>query len=91
MKEQPEISTRTRFPLGDIRIAGSARRKVHARDVETALSRHAQGDWGQVTPEDRGRILGQRSCIIWLTGLSGSGKSTLARELESRLTRQRRL
>ena len=55
MKEQPEITTRTRFPLGDIRSAGRARRKVHSRDVEMALCRHAQGDWGQVSPEEWAR------------------------------------
>jgi hypothetical protein len=55
MKEQPEINTRTRFPLGEIRIAGSAQRKVHSRDVEMALRRHAEGDWGQVSPEEWAR------------------------------------
>jgi hypothetical protein len=55
MKEQPEITTRTRFPLGDVQIAGSARRKLHARDVEIALRRHAQGDWGQVSSEEWAR------------------------------------
>jgi hypothetical protein len=44
MKEQPEITTRTRFPLGDVQIAGSAR-----------LRRHAQGDWGQVSSEEWAR------------------------------------
>ncbi len=29
--------------------------------------------------------LGQRACVLWLTGLSGSGKSTLALALEARL------
>ncbi|MCP1622698.1 adenylyl-sulfate kinase [Pseudomonas nitroreducens] len=35
--------------------------------------------------DDRSRIKGQRSCLIWLTGLSGSGKSTLADALDHRL------
>ncbi len=34
---------------------------------------------------DRERRLGQRSKVLWLTGLSGSGKSTIARHLERRL------
>jgi hypothetical protein len=55
MKEQPEINTRTRFPLGEIRIARSAQRRVQSRDVEMALRRHAQGDWGQVSPEEWAR------------------------------------
>lgn len=38
-----------------------------------------------LTKEQRARSKGQRSCILWFTGLSGSGKSTLANGLESRL------
>ncbi|KAK6941995.1 hypothetical protein RJ641_027372 [Dillenia turbinata] len=37
---------------------------------------------------DRQRLLNQKGCVVWITGLSGSGKSTLAcslgRELHSR-------
>ncbi|NLF29439.1 MAG: adenylyl-sulfate kinase [Planctomycetes bacterium] len=40
---------------------------------------------GAVTAEHRRRLLGQRGCVVWLTGLSGSGKSTLAAALEQRL------
>jgi adenylylsulfate kinase len=40
---------------------------------------------GQVSAADRGELLGQRGCVVWLTGLSGSGKSTIARSLESLL------
>ena len=40
---------------------------------------------GAVTGDDRRRLLGQRGCVVWLTGLSGSGKSTVARRLERRL------
>jgi len=39
----------------------------------------------QVTAEDRHRVLGQRGCVLWLTGLSGSGKSTIAGALEHAL------
>ena len=35
--------------------------------------------------DDRERRLGQRSKVIWFTGLSGSGKSTIAEHLERRL------
>ncbi len=38
-----------------------------------------------VTREDRERLLPQKGCVVWLTGLSGSGKSTIARALEKRL------
>ena len=34
---------------------------------------------------EREKRLGQRSCVLWLTGLSGSGKSTIAVALERRL------
>ena len=34
---------------------------------------------------DREQRLGQRSKVLWLTGLSGSGKSTIAQHLERRL------
>ncbi|MBK8597032.1 MAG: adenylyl-sulfate kinase [Holophagales bacterium] len=40
---------------------------------------------GTMTAEDRERTLGQKGCVVWLTGLSGSGKSTVARALEARL------
>ncbi len=43
--------------------------------------------WHQtaITREDRNRLHGHKSCIIWFTGLSGAGKSTLANALEQRL------
>ncbi len=34
---------------------------------------------------EREKRLGQRACVLWLTGLSGSGKSTIAAALERRL------
>jgi adenylylsulfate kinase len=36
----------------------------------------------------REKLLGQRGCVIWLTGLSAAGKSTIARALELRLVKQ---
>lgn len=38
-----------------------------------------------MTAAERARLLGQRGCVVWLTGLSGSGKSTLASALEAAL------
>ncbi|MDX1630858.1 MAG: adenylyl-sulfate kinase [Thermoanaerobaculia bacterium] len=38
-----------------------------------------------VSPDERARLLGQRGCVVWFTGLSGSGKSTLAHALEAEL------
>ncbi len=40
---------------------------------------------GAVTRDDRERVNGNKSCIVWLTGLSGSGKSTIAVALEKAL------
>ena len=40
---------------------------------------------GHVTAEDRAKVLGQRGCVLWFTGLSGSGKSTVARAVEEAL------
>ncbi|MCO6482028.1 MAG: adenylyl-sulfate kinase [Flavobacteriales bacterium] len=36
---------------------------------------------------DKEALLGQRGCVVWMTGLSGSGKSTIAIALERRLHR----
>jgi len=38
-----------------------------------------------ITAEVRESLLGQKGCVIWLTGLSGSGKSSIANQLEVRL------
>jgi adenylyl-sulfate kinase len=44
-----------------------------------------------VSSEERARILGQKPCTIWLTGLSASGKSSLAYALERALTDAKKL
>jgi adenylylsulfate kinase len=46
---------------------------------------------GQVSRTDREKLLGQRGCTIWLTGLSGSGKSTIAVAAEKALAKTGRL
>jgi len=40
---------------------------------------------GEVSADDRARLLGHGAACVWMTGLSGSGKSTLARRVERRL------
>ena len=40
---------------------------------------------GQISREDRGKLLNQRGVTLWFTGLSGSGKSTVAVALENAL------
>jgi adenylylsulfate kinase len=46
---------------------------------------------GEVTREDRQKLLGQKGATIWFTGLSGSGKSTVAVALEKKLATMGRL
>ncbi|KAI5082806.1 hypothetical protein GOP47_0002549 [Adiantum capillus-veneris] len=41
-----------------------------------------------VKREERQKILGQKGCVIWITGLSGSGKSTLACTLDHQLSKR---
>ena len=43
---------------------------------------------GQIERSDRERLVGQKGCTVWLTGLSGSGKSTIAVAAEAELTRR---
>ena len=43
---------------------------------------------GAVTADDRAELLGQRGCVLWMTGLSGSGKSTVAHAACDALVRQ---
>ncbi|MCB9877905.1 MAG: adenylyl-sulfate kinase [Planctomycetes bacterium] len=46
---------------------------------------------GVISRQDRERLLGQKGCVVWFTGLSGSGKSTVSRRAEERLTAAGRL
>ncbi len=43
---------------------------------------------GEVTREDRSKLLGQKGATLWFTGLSGSGKSTVAVALETELAKR---
>ena len=45
---------------------------------------------GHIDDASRTRLLGQRGCVLWFTGLSGSGKSTVARAVEAELVEQHR-
>lgn len=49
--------------------------------------------WHQaaVTRESRIKVSGQRSAVLWFTGLSGSGKSTIANAAEARLNQEGKL
>jgi adenylylsulfate kinase len=50
----------------------------------------AQITWheGTVTRDEREKLLKQKGCTLWFTGLSGSGKSTLAVAVEQVLTQR---
>lgn len=54
-------------------------------DGNDIAARNLTRSQGSVSRAQRGAILSQSGCVVWLTGLSGSGKSTIARELEKRL------
>jgi adenylyl-sulfate kinase len=53
--------------------------------------RHLTPYRGTVDRHARERLLRQRGCVVWLTGLSGSGKSTVAHALLERLHQEERL
>jgi adenylylsulfate kinase len=46
---------------------------------------------GHVNREERQKLLKQKGCTLWFTGLSGSGKSTVAYTLEHALVQRGRL
>eukprot|EP00475_Leptophrys_vorax_P009814 TRINITY_DN16500_c0_g3_i1.p1 TRINITY_DN16500_c0_g3~~TRINITY_DN16500_c0_g3_i1.p1 ORF type:complete len:299 (-),score=31.16 TRINITY_DN16500_c0_g3_i1:87-983(-) len=72
-----------------------------AREISTTTSNLAVYDVGsstnikwheaKVSKDDRQKLLGQRGCVLWMTGLSGSGKSTLAYTLEHALMEKGRI
>jgi len=39
----------------------------------------------RVSSEDRKTLKGQKSCVLWFTGLSGAGKSTIANTVDHKL------
>lgn len=40
------------FPLGQCVITANAQNTLHPDDAQRALHRHAQGDWGELCPDD---------------------------------------
>jgi hypothetical protein len=42
-----------KFPLGQIVITPTAQKALSQSDVNTALARHLNGDWGDVDEHDR--------------------------------------
>jgi hypothetical protein len=43
----------SKFQAGQMVITPNALRRLHPEDVQSALSRHLRGDWGDVTEDDR--------------------------------------
>jgi adenylyl-sulfate kinase len=46
---------------------------------------------GKVGYDERCKLLKQKGCVLWFTGLSGAGKSSLSAELEYRLIKLNKL
>jgi len=44
-----------------------------------------QRQFEEVAPAERAALMGQKPCVLWLTGLSGAGKSAIANLLERKL------
>lgn len=55
--------------------------------LTTTVGKSTNIGWQEcmVKREERERLLRQKGCVIWITGLSGSGKSTLACTLDHQL------
>ena len=48
-----EPARSVRFPLGRTVITRGALDAIDGEDVQTGITRHANGDWGDVCPEDK--------------------------------------
>jgi adenylylsulfate kinase len=53
--------------------------------VSEPKSKNITWHGANVTMDEREEALGQKGCVVWLTGLSASGKSTIARRVEQLL------
>lgn len=58
-----------------------------AGTIGFALRRASNVPWQELKTDkaERARAIGQKPCVLWLTGLSGAGKSTIADRLEQKL------
>ncbi len=63
---------------------------VGAGLIEFALRRSNNIRWQRLTVDRAARAdaMGQKPCVLWLTGLSGAGKSTIANRIEAELHRR---
>ena len=44
-----------KFPLGELYVTAAVDKTLAPEDIQTALVRHARGDWGDLNTEDRDR------------------------------------
>ena len=79
---------------GEIRRTGafllidrSTQAAAGAGVIGFALRRASNVVWQELKTDkaERARAIGQKPCVLWLTGLSGAGKSTIADRLEQKL------
>ncbi|KAL6777772.1 APK1 [Auxenochlorella protothecoides x Auxenochlorella symbiontica] len=77
----PHVDARRPPMRGQVRPQAVAAPPLRTRDV----GRSTNVRWHQATVQraDKERMLCQRGCVLWFTGLSASGKSTVAATLES--------
>lgn len=47
------LPPKSRFPLGSLYVTAAVDKLLDPLDISQALSRHAQGDWGDVCEDDR--------------------------------------
>jgi bifunctional enzyme CysN/CysC len=68
-------------------IDRSTNATVGAGVIGFALRRAGNVVWQDLKTDkaERSRAIGQKPCVLWLTGLSGAGKSTIADRLEQEL------
>ncbi|RMG00227.1 MAG: adenylyl-sulfate kinase [Nitrospirae bacterium] len=59
--------------------------KDSIEDIELVKKNHVVWHDGFITREDRNRLNGHKSGLVWFTGLSASGKSTIAHLVEKEL------
>src|SRR5215218_8885301 len=82
-----------RRKAGAVASATLHERLEEAREASDVETKPPNITWhsGDVTHDDRRRLLAQRGVTLWLTGLSASGKSTIACILERKLIERGRL
>src|SRR5215472_14366825 len=73
---------------GFILVDRTSNQTVGAGLIHFALRRSQNVHWQKldVDKQLRARIMGQKPCVLWLTGLSGAGKSTIANRIERKLS-----